>query len=107
MHKVSVAQPFLFILEMCNLCTCRVEEIFQFELVRLYSLLSVLVLISLEYLARASPGFFPGWVRGVYFRFSRWGVGDQIFDNLYGQNKKIAEPGGGQPTPPDPPCRRP
>ena len=56
---------------------------------------------------RASSGIFPGWFRGVYFGFSRGGgVGDQIFAHLYGQNKKIVEPGGSA-DPPDPPADAP
>ena len=49
--------------------------------------------------------FFQGGSEGHILDFPG-GVGDQNFAYLYGQNKKIAEPGG-QPTPPWPPCRRP
>ena len=45
--------------------------------------------------------FFQGGSKGYILDFPG-GVGDQIFAHLYGQNKKIAEPGGSA-DPPDPP----
>ena len=48
---------------------------------------------------------FQGGSEGYILDFPG-GVRDQIFADLYGQNKKIAE-SGGQPTPWPSPCRRP
>ena len=49
--------------------------------------------------------FFQGGSTGYILHFSG-GVGDQIFTHLYGQNKKIAEPGGSA-DPPWPPLPTP
>ena len=50
-------------------------------------------------------GIFPG-SKGYILDFPGGGVGDHIFAHFYGQNKKIAEPGG-LADPPDPPVDAP